>query len=74
MARCGVPLDTGADRTVFNADLLVMLALRQLEPGGEIRGVGGLAATVAIRTQIRMKGDDNRTVVFRGEFAGCRDA
>ena len=66
-------VDTGADRTVFNEDLLVMLALRQSQPGGEIRGVGGLAATIAIRTQVRMKCDDNRTVVFRGEFAGCRD-
>jgi Retroviral aspartyl protease len=66
-------VDTGADRTVFSEDLLVMLALRQWEPGHEIRGVGGLAATVVITTQIRMTRDDHQKVIFRGEFVGYRD-
>ena len=66
-------LDTGADRTVFSESVLAAMDLNTLPPGGEIRGVGGIAATVALKTQIRMSCEDNAKVIFRGEFVGCRD-
>ena len=66
-------LDTGADRTVLSENVLVAMAIKTWRPGEEIRGVGGIAATVAVRTQIRMTREDNGKVNFRGEFAGCRD-
>ena len=66
-------LDTGADRTVFSESVLGAMALRSWQPGEEIRGVGGIASTVAVKTQIRMTREDNGKVVFRGEYVGCRD-
>jgi hypothetical protein len=66
-------LDSGADRTVFSTNVLGAMKLDEWSPGGEIRGVGGVAATVAVKTQIRLTRENLEKVLFRGEFVGCRD-
>jgi len=66
-------LDTGADRTVFSANVLSALAPRDCEPGEEVRGVDGIAATVSINTSIRMTRDGDGKVLFRGVFPACTD-
>ena len=64
-------IDSGADRTVFSANLLAALAFRAIAKGEEIRGVGGCVATTAVTTQIRLTCDDDRKVVLCGQFVGC---
>ena len=66
-------LDSGADRTVLSTNVLGAMKLDEWLPGAEIRGVGGVAATVAVKTQIRLTRENFEKVVFRGEFVGCRD-
>jgi hypothetical protein len=66
-------VDSGADRTVLSANVLGAMALDEWTPGEEIRGVGGVAATVAVTTQIRLTRENLEKVVFRGEFVACRD-
>lgn len=42
-------LDTGADRTVFSANVLEALHLRSGEPGERIGGLGGIVDSVVVR-------------------------
>ncbi len=64
-------LDTGADRTVFSANVLEALNLRSEEPGERIGGIGGIVDSVVVRTQIRLTREDDCKVIFRGEYAAC---
>lgn len=67
-------VDTGADRTVFSANVLASLHLKTSKPRMPIiGGVGGLADSVTVSTQIRLTQDDNVVVAFRGEYAACTD-
>jgi hypothetical protein len=67
-------VDTGADRTVFSANVLALLHLKTSKPQTPIiGGVGGLADSVTVSTQIRLTGDDNVVVAFRGDYAACTD-
>jgi hypothetical protein len=66
-------LDTGADRTVLSANLLGAIDIRDPNAGFQIHGVGGIARTITVKTQIRMPREDNIKVTFRGEFAACED-
>jgi hypothetical protein len=63
-------VDTGADRTVFNAAVLALLDLQLIPTHEHLGGVGGLAETVIVETQIRLTPQDGGKVVFRGQFAG----
>ena len=62
-------VDTGADRTVFSAAIFEILGFPQAPTQMNIGGVGGIAESVTIATQIRLKRDGDRTVAFRGEYA-----
>jgi predicted aspartyl protease len=62
-------VDTGADRTVLTAGLLTALRLQPLPTVDQLGGLGGVAQSVLVRTQIRMTRDDGIPVVFRGEYA-----
>jgi predicted aspartyl protease len=66
-------IDTGADRTVISASVLEALGLETAAPLEQIGGVGGLADSVVVTTQIRLTCDDGRQVVFRGDYAACTD-
>ena len=66
-------VDTGADRTVFSAELLGRL-------GGDVRtavknlgGVGGETATVFLHTCLRLTSVAGGPVNFRAEFAAFPD-
>jgi hypothetical protein len=66
-------IDTGADRTVFSADVLAASRLKAVSARGHIGGVGGVVETEFIRTQIRFLRDDGVLVVFHGEYAALTD-
>ena len=46
-------MDTGADRTVFSAPLLAALRLRPLVSREHLAGLGGIATSVLLETQVR---------------------
>ena len=62
-------VDTGADRTVFSAATLSKLGLQSIVPQEGISGLGGLADSVVVDTQIRLTRETESTVVFHGQFA-----
>ena len=62
-------LDTGADRTVFSAAILVELGLTHLDPPNELAGVGGVADSVLVETVIQLSLDVGGKAAFRGRFA-----
>lgn len=64
-------LDTGADRTVFSANVLETLNLRSREPDEKVGGIGGIVDAVIVRTEIRLTREDDSKVIFRGEYAAC---
>jgi predicted aspartyl protease len=64
-------VDTGADRTVFSANVLEALALEATEAKEQIGGVGGVVDAVVVTTQIRLTRENANTVVFRGEYTAC---
>ena len=63
-------LDTGADRTVFSADVLTALGLPPIKTDTRIGGVGGVASAVTVETQIRLSHDENGKVLLRGQYMG----
>jgi hypothetical protein len=68
-------IDSGADQTVFNADLLHQLQLlgTSAPAGFGLYGIGGTAAFVVVRTVLELIGDDGRPATIRGEFAAFTD-
>ena len=67
--QCEFLVDTGADRTVFNAATLAKLGLQPLAMSEGLSGVGGMAASVIVETQLRLTRADAGKVVFRGQYA-----
>ena len=61
--------DTGADQTVFSADVLTRLAYPATRSDHRLAGVGGIADSVAVPAQIRFACDDGTRAVFRGDYA-----
>jgi predicted aspartyl protease len=66
-------LDTGADRTVFSADILAALGLSFIRSAEHIGGIGGLVESVVVETQIRLTRENAGKVVFRGQYAGVTE-
>lgn len=62
-------VDTGADCTVFSAAILEVLGFDATPAEGRLGGVGGVASSVQLMTQIRLPRDDGAAAVFRGEYA-----
>jgi len=62
-------VDTGADRTVFSAAILAYLRLQPLATQERLGGVGGLADSVVVETQIRFTRETGGKVMFRGQYA-----
>jgi Aspartyl protease len=65
--------DSGADRTVFSAATLAKLGLQPLVMQEGISGVGGMAASVIVETQIQLTREDAGKVVFRGQYAAVTE-
>jgi predicted aspartyl protease len=66
-------IDTGADRTVFNAPLLIKAGLQANQAQEGIAGLGGLAASVIVTTQIRLTRETGAKVAFRGQYAAVTE-
>ena len=67
----GAPLlvDTGADRTVFSAEISDALHLQPVESSDRLSGVGGAADSAVVETAIRFTHDEAGKAIFRGQFA-----
>lgn len=66
-------VDTGADRTVFNAAVLAELDLTQDMATEQLGGLGGLTEMVTIETTLRLTKQDAGKVTFRSKFAAVTD-
>lgn len=66
-------VDTGADRTVLNADTCAKLGFEASEPHESLGGLGGLTKAIYFETQIRLTRDDNGKVNLRGRYAAVVD-
>jgi hypothetical protein len=66
-------VDTGADRTVFSADVLNELQLPRLPSLQQLGGVGGEAVTVRVETQLRLFVEDGGKATFRSQFSAFSD-
>jgi len=66
-------VDIGADRTVFSAAILELLGFPPIATAKDLGGVGGVAKSVIIKTQVRLDCDDGGKAVFRGEYAAFVD-
>jgi hypothetical protein len=64
-------IDSGADRTVFNANFLkrLDLLLNSVSEGSILQGVGGMSESVIVKTVVVLTRDDGGEVHMRGEFA-----
>jgi hypothetical protein len=62
-------VDTGADRTVFNAALYELTGHPGTATGDRVGGIGGFADAVDVPAEIQLTADDGATPVFRGTFA-----
>ena len=62
-------VDTGADRTVFSAEISNALRLRAVESSDRLSGVGGVADSVVVETAIRFTHDEANKAIFRSRFA-----
>jgi len=66
-------VDTGADRTVFSADILAALNLAPVVTSNQIGGVGGIVASVTVETPIRLTRENNGKVTLRGQYVGVTE-
>jgi predicted aspartyl protease len=62
-------VDTGADRTVFSAATHAKLGLLPLATQDAVGGLGGVAESVVVETQIRLTRETGSSVLFRGQYA-----
>lgn len=66
-------VDTGADRTVLSASILLSLDLPQLETKEAISGVGGVTDSVLVETKLQLQRETGKPVLFSGRFAAVID-
>ena len=64
-------IDTGADRTLISATVLGDSQLPHLPQVVPVGGLGGLADTVVVQSQLRLTRDDGTKFLIRGSFAAC---
>lgn len=62
-------VDTGADCTVLSALTLEALRLQPHVAQARLGGVGGVADSVIVETQIRFSRETGSKVLFRGQYA-----
>jgi hypothetical protein len=63
-------VDTGADRTTFTADVVKQLGLEPQASSEVLGGLGGVVATVRLRTRLGLRREDGVMVSFHGLYAG----
>ncbi|MBI3756962.1 MAG: aspartyl protease family protein [Deltaproteobacteria bacterium] len=62
-------VDTGADCTVISALILEALRLPPAAAQGCLGGVGGVAESITVETQIRFSRETGSKVLFRSQYA-----
>jgi predicted aspartyl protease len=62
-------VDTGADCTVISALILEALRLPPAVAQARLGGIGGVAESVVVETQIRFSRETGSKVLFRGHYA-----
>ena len=67
-------LDTGADRTVFSADILQALRLQPIGTDHQLGGIGGVTASSIVDTRIRLTRENDGKVMLRGQYAAISEA
>ncbi len=66
-------VDTGADCTVFSADIFRELGFQPASAKQDIEGVGGRVESMAVTTKIRVARETGVAVSFEGPFAAVSD-
>jgi len=66
-------VDTGADRTVFSAPVLMSLRLQPVVTQARLGGVGGVVNSVVVETQVRLTREESGKVVLRGQYAAVTE-
>ncbi|MGH9755299.1 MAG: retropepsin-like aspartic protease [Blastocatellia bacterium] len=61
-------IDTGADRTVLNTEILQKLGIDPLEAEEGISGLGGLTDAVVIQTKLQLVRETGAPVTFHSHF------
>jgi hypothetical protein len=67
-------VDSGGDRTVFNAICLEQLSLPHLPAPVQLGGVGGPTNTIHVGTHLRFPLDGGGAITFEGTFAAFTNA
>ena len=62
-------VDTGADKTVFNAELLAKLGFPPRFSEQRLSGVGGVAASMIVETKLALPREDGGNAIFRAQFS-----
>jgi predicted aspartyl protease len=66
-------VDTGADQTALNADLLELLDLPSIGTSFRLEGLGGHISLEVVETTIHLFREQGEAVSFYGQFAAVRD-
>jgi predicted aspartyl protease len=62
-------IDSGADKTVFTAEVASALGLEPVSPAEQLEGVGGRVSSAVIRTRVRLRCEDGSAATIQGDFA-----
>src|SRR5713226_1502012 len=62
-------VDTGADRTVFSAELLAALGFSPSPGRDRLGGLGGLVEPVLVETTLRLTRENDGKATFHSQFA-----
>jgi hypothetical protein len=62
-------VDPAAERTVFSWNVLQILNLEPVESADMLAGLGGIADSVVLETQLCLFTDKGTNALFRGQFA-----
>ncbi len=66
-------VDTGADRSVLSAPILVSLSLQPIVTHDRLAGLGGIADVVVVETQVRLTHEEFGKIIFRGQYAAVTE-
>jgi hypothetical protein len=67
-------LDTGADSTVFSADILQALHFQPVVAENPLGGLGGVVRAAIIETTMRLTRENKGKVMLRGQYAAVTAA
>lgn len=69
LVRVNFLVDSGADRTVFSADIVARLRLEPVGTGQRLGGLGGSTQAITIETTIRLMREPAGVATFPGRYS-----